>query len=302
MATQRQFTTQNKSSASESRLKKRKATPDERMADLDFELPFDKSVPASDIESYNWLIYGPKGIGKTSLGAQFVDSLTAQFEPGGKALSTYQVPCPEWIYFKKTIELLKTESSRFRTLVLDTSALAYERCMSYVCEKADITHPGDEGYGKGWARVRDEFASVMNYGMSLGLGLIAIAHDQDREIETKSGRKFHKMCPQLSGQAEGFFSGPIDIVGYYHYDGEYRFLQIRGDEYVEAKCRLENRFIAKDGKPVYKIPMGNNPEEAYANIVTAFNNGQEHSYAPDNVTARKAVKADVVKRATRRSK
>lgn len=268
-------------------LKRRKQSPDERMSDLDIELPTQKSKPATKIEAYNWLIYGPKGIGKTSLGARFIDSLTCQFEPGGKALETYQIACPEWIHFKKTIDLLKEDSSQFQTLVLDTAALAYERCMQYACEKAGIEHPGDEGYGKGWARVREEFSSVVNYGMSLGLGLIAIAHDMDREIETKSGRKFHKMSPQLSGQAEGFFSGPIDIVGYYHYDGEARFLQIRGDEYVEAKCRLENNFIALDGKPVYKIPMGDSADEAYENIVKAFNNQQEHSYAPEDVKIRK---------------
>lgn len=285
-----------------SKLRTRKATPDERMEELELSLPKEKSKPAQNIEDYNWLIYGPKGIGKTSLGARFNDSLTCQFEPGGKALETYQVACPEWIHFKKVIDLLKDESERYGTLVIDTAALAYDRCMNYVCEKVGIEHPGDEGYGKGWNRVKEEFAKNMNYGMSLGMGLIAIAHDVDKEVETKSGRKFHKMAPQMSGQCESFYSGPIDIVGYYHYDGEQRFLQIRGDEYVEAKCRLENNFIAKDGKPVYKIPMGQNPDEAYENIIKAFNNEQEISYAPDNTKVVKKTTSSSSGRKTVRKK
>lgn len=283
--------------------KKRPPTLEEQEAMLDLELPDEMSEPADRIEDYNMMIYGPKGIGKTSLAARFDKSLTMAFEPGGKALRTFQRAVPNWLHFRKYISLLDG-NSKFRTVVVDTAQIAYNRCMDYACEQAGIKHPGDEGYGKGWKRVAQEFERQFNTLMSMGMGIIAVAHDKDDEVETKSGRKFNKMVPALTGQCDEYFSGPIDIVGYYHYDGEQRWMQIRGSDYVTAKCRLEENFIAKDGQPVFKIPMGNTPDEAYENLVKAFNNEQEESYIPEDlkVGGKKAVVKKSAKKSAKKKK
>jgi len=285
------------STKKESKLKKKPPSVDQIESGLDFKLPTKKNKPSESIEDYAFHIYGPKGIGKTSLAAMFEDSLTFQFEPGGKALTTYQLPCPTWMHFRRAVDMLEEDHSQYRNVVIDTCQLAYDGCLSYACKKAGISHPADEAYGKGWKRVSTEFANVMNRAGLLDLGFFAISHDVDKEIETRSGRKFMKCQPNLSGQAESYFSGPIDIVGYYHYDNEERWLQIRGNDYIEAKCRLQNNFIARDGTPVYKIPMGNSPEESYENLVAAFNNEQKESYAPEErKTKLKSTKKSVKKK------
>lgn len=266
-----------------SKIKKKPPTLEEQEALLELDLPDEMSEPAGNIEDYNMMIFGPKGIGKTSLASRFNNSLTMAFEPGGKALRTFQRAVPSWMHFRKYIQLLNEEPGKFTTVVIDTAQIAYNRCMDYACQEAGIKHPGDEGYGKGWKRVAQEFERQFNTLMSMGMGIIAVAHDRDDEVETKSGRKFNKMIPALTGQCDEYFSGPIDIVGYYHYDGEQRWLQIRGSDYITAKCRLEENFIAKDGQPVFKIPMGNTPDEAYSNLTKAFNNEQDESYIPEDL-------------------
>lgn len=275
-----------------SKLKRRPPTLAELEEELELTLPDEKSEVAQSLEEFNWLIYGPKGIGKTSLGSRFLDSFTLACEPGGKALSSYQRPCPNWMHFRKYGDLLTESDGKFKTLVIDTVQNAYNMCMDWTCQKNGFDHPGDEGYGKGWKKVSSEFEKQMIKAMSNNMGMVALAHDKDEEVETKSGRKFMKMKPQMTGQCESYFAGPIDIVGYYHYDGAERFLQIRGTDYVEAKCRPEDNFLTTSGEPVFKIPMGNTPDEAYENIVKAFNNEQEDSYAPEglSVTKRKSTK------------
>lgn len=259
--------------------------------DLGIVLPTELSEPSSNIGDYSMLIYGSKKIGKTSLAAQFPGVLAFMFEPGGKALRMRQQPCPAWPHFKQSIDQLE-QKNPFNTFVVDTASVAYDRCMDYVCKKANIEHPGDEGYGKGWNRVKQELSTQFSRLMLLDAGLLCLAHDKIEEIETKSGRKYNKIMPTLSGQAEGYFAATIDIIGYYHIDDNKRWLQIREDDYAMAGCRCEENFLTPDGQQIFKIPMGNSPQEAYANLINAFNNKQTETYAPEGV-ARRSVPANV---------
>lgn len=255
-------------------------------ADLGLELPEDVSTPSTRLCDYTILLYGSKKIGKTSLFAQFPKALGMLFEPGGKALSMKQVPCPTWAHFKQYLDMIEADDDYCDTIGIDTGRLAYDRCMAYVCQKADIEHPGDEGFGKGWNRVEKEFATQMNRVLLReGKGTLITAHAKTEEVETLIGRKYNKVIPDLSGQAQGFFAGVVDIIAYYHIIGTERWLQIREDDHAVAGCRCEQNFIAKDGFPVHRIPMGNSAKEAYNNLVKAFKNEQAESYAPDNVKA-----------------
>lgn len=255
-------------------------------APLGLSLPDTESTPSDRLCDYTILLYGSKKIGKTSMASQFPKALSMMFEPGGKALTMKQVPCQTWAHFKQYLDLIDGDPDYCDTIVVDTGKIAYDRCMSYVCTKAELEHPGDEGFGKGWNRVEKEFSSTMSRALLReGKGTLILAHAKTEEVETKLGRKYNKIVPDMSGQASSFFSGVVDIIAYYHIEDDERWLQIREDDYAVAGCRPENNFIAKDGFPVYKIPMGTSAKEAYKNFVRAFNNEQEESYAPDSIKA-----------------
>lgn len=270
-------------------LKKRK-NPDD---DLGIVLPTELSEPSHNIGDYTFLFYGSKKIGKTSLAAQFPKALAFMFEPGGTALRLLQQPCPTWAHFKQSIDKVPAKCP-YETFIVDTASVAYDRAMEYACAKANIEHPSDEGYGKGWDKVKKELSSQLSRLMLMDAGLIALAHDKIQEVETKSGRKFNKIMPNLSGQAEGYFSATIDVIGYYHIDDNQRWLQIREDDFAMAGCRCEENFLTPDGQQIFKIPMGNSPQEAYANLLLAFENKQKETYAPECVT-RRVVPANVQK-------
>lgn len=270
-------------------LKKRK-TPDD---DLGITLPTELSEPSHSIGDYSFLIYGSKKIGKTSLASQFPKSLAFMFEPGGTALRLLQQPCPSWAHFKQSIDKIP-KPCPYKTFIVDTASVGYDRCMEYTCAKASIDHPSDEGYGKGWDKVKKELASQLSRLMLINAGLVALAHDKAQEIETKSGRKFTKIMPNLTGQAESYFSATIDVIGYYHIEDNQRWLQIREDDFAVAGCRCEENFLTPDGQQIFKIPMGNSPQEAYKNLIKAFNNEQQETYAPEGV-ARRSVPANVTK-------
>lgn len=253
--------------------KKGKAAPREA-EESKLTLPMGKSEPSELLQDYSILIYGAKKIGKTSLCAQFEDTLGFMTEPGGRAQSMFQVSCKSWSELRGYTKLF-IQDDRFKTGVVDTADIAYEMCLSYVCKKMVIDHPSDEGYGKGWNAVRKEFSSWVMELLGSGKGVIFLSHTKDSEFKTRKGDSFNKIGASMAGQAADVIQGLVDIWGNYSYDGKRRYLIIGGSEEVDAGSRVEGHFLDVEGHPLDRIPMGENAKEAYRNFMAAFNNELE---------------------------
>ena len=284
-------------------------------------LPTEASVPKSKFSEYVMLIYGERKIGKTSLAARFPRALFLMFEVGGKALSIHQMDMgKDWAKFKATIALLKTEQGdRFDTVVIDTADFAYEACFTFMCRKLAITHPTDENdFGKSWGLIEKEFTSVMLDLQSIGKGVIYLSHAKQNEIKTRSFGVFNQIVPTLATQAAKFIVGGADILAYYGYFGDERYLIIRGNDNFQAGCRLERNFIVAEHEAnvlnmldasvlvdssegsdftmeleqmaadmpkypyVQAVPMGTNAIQSYTNLMRAFRN--EQAEAREDVT------------------
>lgn len=242
-------------------------------------------MPSNNLGDFTWLIYGAKGIGKTSLAAQ-MDArngkvLFCLFEPGKGDLEIFATPViTDWAQFKNTVSQLETDKQGFTTVVIDPGSTAYKRCLEYACRSLGIMHPGrQKDYGASWDRVNTEFQEIHGRIAALDMGFIVLAHDKDKEIERRDGQKFDKTVPVMSGSTEEFYAGIIDIIAYFEYVSDQRYLRIQGDEYTQAKCRLDTHFRTTKGERIVRIPAGDSAEEAWANVVLAFQNKQDSTYA-----------------------
>lgn len=249
------------------------------ISDTKYALPTTPSVIAENIIDYSFLIYGRKKIGKTSLVARFDKSLFFMFEPGTKAQSVYQVPrtgCfTEWKDVRGFVRTLQKGAHEFITGVFDPGNKAYDLCLKYVCIREGISHPGKmKDYGASWKLVSAEFEDIHLQLANAGLAFIVIAHE-------KFDDEKQMIVPRFSNATDEFYEGVIDNIFYYHYVGSERFLQIRGTEEITAGTRCEGRFMTVDGRPIFKIPMGKNADEAYNNLLSAWDNNQHRSYGPD---------------------
>jgi len=258
----------------------------------DLFLPSEKSVPSTKFEDYTWLIYGRKKIGKTSLIANWNGTLFLPFEPGGKSLAVYQAPViTDWGMARRYVKLLKSEKHSFGTVCIDPGNAAYDRCLEWVCKRDKIPHPGKvKDYGASWKEVAKEFQFLHSRIASSGLCFVVICHEKVSDKENFEGITYEQVGPLLSGSADEFYSGTMDVIAYYHYVKDKRFLQIRGTENVNAGVRCDTpenpHFRTVDGDPVVKIPMGNSSEEAYQNILRAFRNEQKRTYAGEQYEAK----------------
>lgn len=233
-------------------------------------LPDKKSTPEAALNKYLILIYGRPKTGKTTLAAEFEEPLFFMFEPGAKALSIYKTEITSWQMFKEaSLELRKgAEGKRFKTIVFDTFAIAYDLCSKHICKELKIDHPSDMGYGKAWSVVEDEFNTEMNKISLSGKGAILLAHADDKDIEQADGTLREMTAPEVSKAATRFINRCVDLTAYYYYakNGQ-RYIRVQATDSVVAGNRLEGHF-----QGIQKFWAGNSPKEAYRHFIDAFNN------------------------------
>lgn len=249
-----------------------------KLRDVDVELSLEASEPLGDILDYSTLLYGEKKIGKTTLCSMFPDTNFLMFEPGAKALSIRQNPVPTWVHAKKYLQLLGDDANsskpKIKTVVADTIDIAYQLCFSYMCQKQGIQHPHDQDdFGKSWGEIRKEFQAWVTGLLALNKGVFFLSHADFRVFTRRDGTKYDTLAPSLTGQAMQVVKGLVDNIFYYGYEGEGRVLVLRGDESLDAGTRLEENFLTKvKRRPLRSISMGDSKQEAYANLLAAYNN------------------------------
>jgi len=245
-------------------------------------LPTDVTGDTVSISDDIWLIYGPKRIGKTSLAAQFPGALLMAFEIASRSVHAKRVDCTSWEKFLGYVKLLMKEKHEFKTAIIDTGLEAYKMCLDFSCKKYGFDHPGGQNdYGASWSKVNDEFRKPFLELSAAGMNLVIVCHERLKENETRGGQKFDSVIPALSSQADEFFRAMVGNMVYYHMRGKERFIQIRGTDYIAAGVGGEEHFLTPSGEQVFAVPAGNSYQSAFYNIISAFNNEQEYTFADE---------------------
>jgi hypothetical protein len=105
------------------------------------------------------VIFGPEGIGKSTLAAQFPAPVFLDTEGGTHHLDVARLPAPKsWDDVTRAITAPATEAHDFKTLVIDTIDWLEKLLVDYVCKQANKASIEDFGYGKGYVVLAEEFA------------------------------------------------------------------------------------------------------------------------------------------------
>ena len=132
-------------------------------------------------------LYGPEGIGKSSLAAQFEKPLFLDLESGTDQLDVRRVSgIASWEELLSTVREVCREPEVCRSLVVDTADRAEQLCIAHICQK--FKQPGLEsfGYGRGYTFLAEEWGrllSALDEVIARGIHVILIAHARQRKIE-----------------------------------------------------------------------------------------------------------------------
>lgn len=256
----------------------------------DVSLPEKANVPPHSLDQVILLIYGEKGVGKSSLASKFPNSLLLQFEPGRRNLKIPMLPKPnepplDWERLQAYLPLLIDKGVR---PIFDTVDRVYDACFQHICRKKNITDPNDlNDYGQTWRLIRDTFENFCNEFLFAGLPPIFISHARFRAIPTKSGSEAEQCIPTCKPAAWEYLRAVADFAWYYGYESRKRVLWVRGNEWIWTGCGLDDVFLQpakakyRPNQPLNYIPMGKTPDEAYKNLKASFDNKIEGWFFDD---------------------
>jgi len=133
------------------------------------------------------VIYGPEGIGKSTLASQFPSPVFLDTEGGSHHLDIPRLPAPKaWEDVSHAITALASETHEFRTLVIDTADWLEKLLVEHICQRANKTSVEDFGYGKGYIILAEEFTKFLaslNPLLARGMHILLLAHCRIAKFE-----------------------------------------------------------------------------------------------------------------------
>lgn len=133
------------------------------------------------------LIYGPEGIGKSTMASMMPDPLFIDVEDGTGHLFVRRLPVPnDWDMLTEEVRFVSSEPDGTMTLVIDSVDAAERLCQQKVCQTANKPSIESWGYGKGYTIVAEKFRELLaacDRCINVGINVVLVAHSQMRKFE-----------------------------------------------------------------------------------------------------------------------
>lgn len=250
------------------------------------------NIPPSDLRSYCLFLYGEKGVGKSSLFAQFPDSLDLMCEPRRRSLRIrmreirrFKIDeygrkgvIPPWVQIRDSFDAILESKGKIATVGIDNVLLAYKYCLDFICYENGVTYPPKDDFGRTWNKIKEEFDFQLSRLLYAGIMVIPIAHSKvwDKDSDTSAEEELAYKQPAVSNASGDILKALADYVVYYGFEGTRRVFAVRGTEKIFASCGDDQtsapRFMHPSGYRYFTVPAGNNATEAYQNLTAAFEN------------------------------
>lgn len=132
------------------------------------------------------VIFGPEGIGKSTLASQFPDPVFIDTEGSTKQMDVARFPAPEtWQDILDEVKYVYQNPETCKTLVIDTADWAEMLCVKALLGST-MESIEDFGYGKGYVKLAEKFKILLDEldkVISAGIHVVITAHAQMRKFE-----------------------------------------------------------------------------------------------------------------------
>lgn len=176
------------------------------------------------------VIYGPEGIGKTTIASKFPNPLFIDVEKGTSRFDVARVEPSNYLEIKNFIQSV----SGFDTIVFDTADWMEKLIIQYVL--ASVPHEKGgfvtsiEGYnfGKGYVHLAEEWKRFLDLASSTGKNIVFLAHSQIKRVEPPHEAGYDRFEMKLGSKSTPLLKEWADIVLF---------------------CNFETMVVEVNGKP-----------------------------------------------------
>lgn len=203
------------------------------------------------------LIYGPPGMGKTSLAAEFPNPIFIQVEEGTPA----GLEITGWDEIKTfedvmggLVELLDGDHD-FQTLVLDSVDKLEPLVWDFVCREQNWTSIEAPGYGKGYKEAdkpwREFLGLCSDLRLRRNMAIVHIAHSTIERFDDPQNASYSRYDIRLHDRAIGIFQDEVDAILFINQDVSVKEEKTAfGNKEKKAKGG-GNRIIYTEGRPSF---------------------------------------------------
>jgi hypothetical protein len=132
------------------------------------------------------VLYGPEGIGKSTLASQFPSPIFIDLEHGTDTMDIARTDTPKTFNDVLTLMTMILEEDQFKTVVIDTADKLEQLITAHVLEAHHLNSIEDAGYGKGYTYIAEEFVRFLRKCGELidaGKNVVIVAHAMMRKFE-----------------------------------------------------------------------------------------------------------------------
>lgn len=171
-------------------------------------------------------IYGPEGIGKSSLAAQFPDPLFIDTEDSTIHMDVKRLKKPSsWTELIQMLNWVK-QSRPCSTIIIDTADWAQTLAEKEVINEKGVSSIEDIGYGKGYVFMRDKFGNMLDKLSEIkdvGINVVLTAHSQIKKFEDPAemgayDRYELKLAEKSNASIAGVVKEWADMVLFLNYE------------------------------------------------------------------------------------
>ncbi len=133
------------------------------------------------------VVYGPEGIGKSTLASRFPRPVFIDTEGSTRHMDVSRTEKPSsWTMLMEQVKCIRSDPGVCATLVIDTADWAEQLCIASICAGRKLSGIEDMGYGKGYVYLAEEFGRLLNLLEEIvgsGVHVVLTAHAAMRKFE-----------------------------------------------------------------------------------------------------------------------
>lgn len=134
------------------------------------------------------VIYGPEGIGKTTLAAEFPNPVFIDVEDGSSQLPVTRMPRPtSWEMLMDEVKAVRDgDVPGCSTLVIDTADATEQLCVDAVCAEQNWSGIESPGWGKGYTYLAEKYGKLLDLlgeVVDTGRNVVVVSHALCRKFE-----------------------------------------------------------------------------------------------------------------------